>query len=200
MTALAPKISVVIQNDSGAMIPERSVVVVTSMETTAATETNESITIAHVAQYGCGKPGNILITGPTSIGPGKIGLGFVDQLVYVSVDPSIADPAPGEQWGPSDGSWVLTKTKETIGFFAMGHSANGGSPKRSMFLRNFMRQASSVCSSSSSSASTSGSKTSTSVSGSSSSSGSCGCITVVTSVSCGSGGLSVTYGQARGCC
>lgn len=54
------------------------------------------------------------------------------------------------------------------------------------------------CSSSSSSSQSAGSGSS--VSGSGSASGSCGCITVVTAVSCSGGGLSVTTGQARGCC
>jgi hypothetical protein len=36
--------------------------------------------------------------------------------------------------------------------------------------------------------------------GSSSSSGVCDCIQVATIVTCSGSGLSVTYGQARGCC
>ena len=204
MSYLSPKVSLKIKNDSGKTIPPRSVVVVTSMETTTATSNSDAETFAHVDQYGCGRPGIILVTGPAQILAGKKGLGFVDQLIYVSIDSSVSDPAPGEQWGPSDGSWTLTRTKNTIGFFAMGHSNNGGSPKRSLFLRTFARAPASICQSSSDSvSSTSGSSNSSSsgsVSGSSSNSANCGCVTVVTSVSCGAGGLTVTYGQAKGCC
>ena len=205
MTALAPKISVVIQNDSGLTIPPRSIVVAVSVETIQATANNEATSFTHVDQYGCGKPGNIMVTGNISIASGAKGLAYFDQFIYVSVDPAISDPAPGEEWGPSDGSWVLTRNSNTVGFFAQGHSQNGGVPKRSMFLRTFERAPMSICSSSSSSASSSsssGSNTSSSqsVSGSSSSTAPCGCITVVTGVSCSGGSLTVTYGQARGCC
>lgn len=67
---------------------------------------------------------------------------------------------------------------------------------------NIPLQQSTSSSSSSSPSSSSGSNpsSSSSVSGSGSSSSSCGCVTVVTAVSCSSGGLSVTYGSARGCC
>ena len=200
MTALAPKISVVIQNDSGMTIPPRSIVVATSVETIPATTNNESTSFTHVDQYGCGKPGNILVTGNISINAGAKGLAYFDQFIYVSIDPSISDPVPGEQWGPSDGSWVLTRNSNTIGFFAQGHSQNGGVPKRSMFLRTFERAPTSICNSSSSISSSSSNTSSQSVSGSSSSTAPCGCITVVTGVSCNGGSLTVTYGQARGCC
>lgn len=206
MTALSPFMSVVIQNDSGMVIPARSIVVAVSVETTAPTVNREPRTVTHVDQYGCGKPGNVMVTGNTAIGIGAKGLGFFDPFIYVCIDPTISDPAPGEEWGPSDGSWVLTRNKFTRGFFAQGHSQNGGTPKRSMFLRNYVRAPATICYSSSSSASSSSSGSggssgsSSSVSGSSSSSGSCGCVTVVTGVSCSGGSLSVTYGQARGCC
>ena len=205
MTALAPKISVVIQNDSGMTIPPRSIVVALSVETIPATANNEATSFTHVGQYGCGKPGNIMVTGNISINSGAKGLAYFDQFIYVSVDPTISDPAPGEEWGPSDGSWVLTRNNNTVGFFAQGHSQNGGTPKRSMFLRTFERAPTSICSSSSSSTSSSSSSStntssSQSVSGSSSNTAPCGCITVVTGVSCSGGSLTVTYGQARGCC
>ena len=201
MTALFPAVSTLIVNDSGMPIPPRSVVVAVSVETTTATENNESITLTHVDQYGCGKPGNVMVTGQVTIGTGKRGLAYYDQFIYVAVDPAISDPAPGEEWGPSDGSWVLTRSSSTKGFFPQGHSNNGGVPKRSMFLRTFVRAPASKCSSSSSSASVSSSSaSSTSVTGSSSSSGACDCIQVATVVTCSGSGLSVTYGQARGCC
>ena len=203
MTALSPVMSVVIQNDSGMIIPARSIVVAVSVETTARSANREASTITHVDQYGCGKPGNVMVTGNTAIGIGARGLGFFDPFIYVCVDPAISDPAPGEEWGPTDGSWVLTRNNSTRGFFAQGHSQNGGTPKRSLFLRTYVRAPATNCSSSSSSSSSasSGSSGSSShVSGSSSSASPCGCVTVVTGVSCSGGSLSVTYGQARGCC
>jgi hypothetical protein len=124
MSALGPRNSIVIQNDSGMVIPKRSVVVVVSVETIPPTNSNEATTITHVDQYGCGKPGNILVTGGISIARRAKGLAYIDPLVYVSIDPSISDPAPGEEWGPSDGSWVLTRSNKTRGFFAQGHSDN----------------------------------------------------------------------------
>ncbi|WP_373649204.1 MULTISPECIES: hypothetical protein [unclassified Schlesneria] len=206
MTALSPVMSVVIQNDSGMIIPARSVVVAVAVETTSSDGGREPITVTHVDQYGCGKPGNVMVTGNTAIGVGARGLGFYDPFLYVCIDPSVSDPAPGEEWGPSEGSWVLTRNSLTRGFFAQGHSQNGGVPKRSLFLRTYERAPATVCYSSSSSASSQSSGSSASsgssshVSGSSSSSGACGCVTVVTGVSCSGGSLSVTYGQARGCC
>ena len=130
----------------------------------------ESYTI--VTQYGCGLPGNIMVTGPETIRAGRYGNAYFDQFLYVSIDEDAGDPAPGEEWGPSDGSWVLTHSVYTRGFFAQGHSANGGTPKRSMFLRNFVRAAASNCSSSSSSAQSSLSYTSSSQTSSGQSSGS----------------------------
>ena len=204
MTALAPTVRVLIQNNSSMLIPPRSVVVATGVITNQSTSTQDSNSITTVDRYGCGKPGNIMITGPETIRPNAKGSAYFDQFIYVSIDPGISDPAPGEQWGPSDGSWVLTRNSNTVGFFAQGHSQNGGTPKRSMFLRTFQRAPTSICSSSSSSASSSSSSSSNtssqSVSGSSSSTAPCGCITVVTGVSCSGGSLTVTYGQARGCC
>ena len=188
------------KNDSGMVIPARSVVVVISVETIAATSNNEASSLTHISQYGCGKPGNVMVTGVNPIAAGAKGLAYFDQFTYVSIDSTVSDPTPGEEWGPADGSWVITRGGK--GFFAQGHSANGGSPKRSMFMRTYQRAPASICSSSSSSdSSNSGSGGSSgSASGSSSSSDACGCVTVVTSVSCGAGGLTVTYGSARGCC
>lgn len=196
MTALAPQIRVLIKNSSGMDIPPRSVVVATGVVTNPSTSTRDAISYTTVDQYGCGKNGNVMVTGPETIKAGAKGSGYFDQFIYASIDPLSRDPVPGEEWGPIEGSWVIVRGGK--GFFAQGHSDNGGRPKRSMFLRTFVRAPASRCLSSSSSASSSAS--SGSVSGSSSSSANCGCITVVTSVSCGAGGLTVTYGQARGCC
>lgn len=197
MTALAPQVRVLILNQSGIDIPPRSIVVATGVVTNPSSSTRDATSYTTVEQYGCGKSGNVMVTGQESIKAGAKGSGYFDQFIYVSIDPVGSSPAPGEEWGPADGSWVIVRGGK--GFFAQGHSENGGIPKRSMFLRTFVRAPASRCSSSSSSASSS-SGNSGSVSGSSSSSANCGCITVVTSVSCGSSGLTVTYGQARGCC
>lgn len=195
MTALAPRIGLLIQNDSGMDIPPRSIVVVTGVETTVATELDDACSITHVDQYGCDKPGNVMVTGAAVILTGSRGRAFFDQFIYVSIDDTVSDPTCGEEWGPTDGSWVITRGGK--GFFAQGHSDNSGTPKRSMFLRTFVRAPASHCSSSSSSSSSSGGSGS---SGSSTSSSPCGCVTVVTSVFCGPDGLVVSYGQARGCC
>jgi hypothetical protein len=198
MSALTPRDGYVIQNDSGMEIPARSVVVVLSVELTVATALNEPQMIFHIDQYGCGKSGNIMVTHPQTIKAGGPGYAFFDAFLYVSIDTTAADPAVGEEWGPTDGSWVISRGGK--GFFAQGYSADGALPKRAMFLRTFVRAAATKCSSSSSSAASSSSDSTSSVSGSFSSSAGCGCITVVTAVSCGPGGLSVTTGQARGCC
>jgi len=203
-TPLNPMIGVLIQNDNAASIPPRSVVVVTSVVVSTATATQEAETVTHVDQYGCGKSGNVMVTGSAPIPSGKQGRGFYDQFLYVSIDDAIADPMSGEEWGPSDDSWTITRDGK--GFFAHGYAETGDPIKRSMFLRTFVRAPASICSSSSSSSDSQSSgsgSASGSVSGSSSSSADCGCITVVTSVSClpgPDGGLTVTYGSARGCC
>ncbi len=197
--AFSPKLSVVVTNVSGMDIPPRSVVVITSVATIAATNTQELQVVTSVDQYGCGKTGMILVTGGSTIKAGLKGPAYYDPVIYVAIDSG--SPGSGEEWGPSDGSWVLTRTKDTKGFIAHGYASQNESPRMSMFARTFIRQPASTCSSSSSSgASQSGSNSSASVTGSSSNSGSCGCITVVTSVTCSSGGLTVTYGQAKGCC
>lgn len=203
--AFTPKLAVIVTNVSGQEIPPRSIVVVTSVTTIPATSTQELQVVTRVDQYGCGKTGMILVTGGSTIKSKSQGTAYYDPVIYVAIDSGTPDS--GEEWGPSDGSWVLTRTRETRGFIAHGYASQDETPRMSMFARTFIRQPASVCVSSSSSASSlSGSSLSASsnsasgATGSSSSSGNCGCVTVVTSVSCGSGGLTVTYGQARGCC
>ena len=203
--AFTPKLAVIVTNVSGKDIPPRSIVVVTSVTTIPATSTQALQIVTNVDQYGCGKTGMILVTGGSTIKSSGQGPAYYDQVVYVAID--TGTPNSGEEWGPSDGSWVLTRTRETKGFIAHGYASQDETPRMSMFARTFIRQPASVCQSSSSSAasqsgsSQSGSSNSSSgATGSSSSSGTCGCVTVVTSVSCGSGGLTITYGQARGCC
>lgn len=134
MTALFPAVSTLIVNDSGMPIPPRSVVVAVSVETTTATENNESITLTHVKQYATGLAGNVMVTGQVTIDTGKRGLAYFDQFIYVAVDPTIADPIAGEEWGPKSGSWTISKGG--LGFISQGHSDNGGVPKRSLFFRS----------------------------------------------------------------
>jgi hypothetical protein len=198
--AFTPKLNVIVTNVSGMDIPPRSVVVVTSVTTIAATSTQELQFVTNVDQYGCGKTGMILVTGGSTIKAGSQGPAYYDQVIYVAFDSG--SPGSGEEWGPSDGSWVLTRTNDTKGFIAHGYASQGETPRMSMFARTFIRQPASTCSSSSSSASSlsDSSNSSGSITGSSSSSGNCGCVTVVTSVSCSSAGLTVTYGQVKGCC
>lgn len=143
MSALTPKQSVRIRNDSGEEIPPRSVVAVMSVETTTATNTNEAVSVLVVDKYqGWTQP--ILVTGPVTIpagtGSGRVwpngksyGLAYSDDLLYVSVDDDLDDPENGEMWGPVPGQWTLSNRGN--GFLAMGHSENGGTPKRSMFFR-----------------------------------------------------------------
>lgn len=200
MTALSPKVRVKILNASGMDIPPRSVVVAIGVVTTSETASADAESYTLVHQYGCGRPGNVMVTGPETIRAGNYGSAYFDQFLYVSIDDSISDPAPGEEWGPSDGSWVLTRTNDTKGFFPQGHSSNGGTPKRSMFLRTFVREPASECSSLSSSSSTSSGSGSGSASGSGSSSGSCGCTQVLADVTCSGGSLTRTYVNVRGCC
>lgn len=129
---LDPQIGVIIQNDSGSVIPPRSVVVATSVETVAGDENTNSYSFTHVTQYS-GQAGNIMVTGPTYLGVGLKGLAFYDDFLYVSIDPDATEPAAGDVWGPVSGSWVLGSTGN--GFVCQGYSANGGNPKRAMFYR-----------------------------------------------------------------
>ena len=196
---MSPKLSMPVLNASGMSIPPRSVVVVVGVSFTDATTTQEGQLITLVDQYGCGKNGAIMVTGSATIAAGASGVAYYDSVLFVAIDGG--SPVSGEEWGPTDGSWVLSKTDDTKGFVAHGYASISETPRMGIFARTFIRQPASECSSSSSSASTSSGSGSGSASGSGSTSGSCGCITVVTSASCTSGGgLSVTYGSARGCC
>ncbi len=203
MTTIVPKIGVTIKNDSGKTIPPSSVVVITFVELTTGSDFVDPELIHHVTQYSCGQSGNVMVTGKTSIVKGAIGRAYHDPFINVAFDAGSGTPLPGDQWGPIEGAWTITKGGK--GFFAQGYPA-GSAVSTTLFLRNYTRAPAVKCSSSSSSSSTSSSSGSSgsssgSMSGSSgSSTTSCGCITVVTGISCGSGGLSVTYGQAQGCC
>lgn len=203
MTSTTPQNAITIYNDSGEYIPPRSVVVVTSVQTVVDVDetgaTQETVAYHFVNKYNCGVKGNVFVTGPSGIASGKAGLAFADQLIHVAIDTSIAVPVAGEEWGPYDGSFTITRGGK--GFFAQGYFATDGLIDTAIFLRTFVREAPSICSSSSSSASSSGSRSSASgSSGSSSSSSPCGSITVVTNVTCSGGSLVVTYGEAAASC
>lgn len=145
MTQLMPTQSIYIQNDSGQDIPPRSIVVVTSVEITEETDLNESIAVYHVMQYSAGF-GNILVTGIQTIKSGTVGLsppgwsasksfgrGFYDEVIYVSIDPSVADPVVGEMWGPVPGAWTITRGG--MGFICFGYTSTGDAIKRAVFKR-----------------------------------------------------------------
>lgn len=135
MSELTPEMAVFIQNDSGQSIPPRSIVVISEVEITTATDTNESIAIQHVVQFD-DQPGNILVTGPDTIPapttgaelvPGgwwnpnnSYGLAYSDQRIYVAIDQTIDLPLLGEEWGPVAGEWFVTRGRR--GFFADGYA------------------------------------------------------------------------------
>lgn len=196
--------SVCIQNDTDETIPSYSVVVVTRVEWTSFDADTPAEIIHHVEQYGCGKNGNVLITGDSSIESGMQGAGYADPFVYVSFDSAVGLPQPGEEWGPVDDTWKIAKGG--VGFFAQGHPPLDGpfggdlNPQISLFLRNYTRAAASTCSSSGSySSSSSGGSGSGSASGSSSGACPSGCIQVVTNVTCSGGSLVVTTACAMAC-
>jgi len=198
----SPKLGMPVLNASGMPIPPRSVVVVVGVSFSDPTATQEGQLITLVDQYGCGKSGAIMVTGSATIPAGRQGVAYYDSVLFVAIDGGT--PVSGEEWGPTDGSWLLSKTDDTKGFIAHGYASMGESPRMGIFARTFIREPASECSSLSSSSESSASDSgsgSGSASGSGSTSAPCGCITVVTSASCTSGGgLSVTYGSARGCC
>jgi hypothetical protein len=144
MSALIPEIAIQIQNDSGSIIPARSVVVCTSVEMVQTGPGQETIAVHHVTQY-TGQAGNIYVTGPedipatnsdTSAFPGSrvISEAYSDQFIYVAIDQAIAVPKSGEQWGPVPNQWYVSRGG--LGFFAEGHPASNGDPAKSMFLRD----------------------------------------------------------------
>lgn len=152
MTTLAPRNGVLIQNDSGMVIPPRSVVVVTSVEITTTTSIQEGVAIHHVTQY-TGQAGNILVTGRTATPSGTsgsasssswwssakgYGRAYTDTLIYVSIDPTLSPPTAGEQWGPTPGQWFITRGGAN--FFSQGapagmSSSSSGTLARCMFFR-----------------------------------------------------------------
>src|SRR4051812_23328639 len=109
-TPTKPEASILIQNDSGVVIPPRSVVVVTSVEIVSTGSSQETIMVHRATKY-TGQSGNIFVTGAspipatstdTSTFPGSRSLGraYSDQFIYVSIDPAASNPVAGEEWGP----------------------------------------------------------------------------------------------------
>jgi hypothetical protein len=132
-TDVTPVRSIRVQNDNVATIPPRSVVVCTSLEITAATSMQEPETIHHVNQY-TGQAGNIAVTGPFPIHPGKRGQAFFDQFIYVAIDQSIQTPLTGEQWGAVPSTWTISRGG--MGFFCQGYPSSNGDPTRAMFFKD----------------------------------------------------------------
>lgn len=133
MSALAPTVPIQIQNDSGAIIPPRSIVVCTSFEIRLSGPGQEYFGVSHVVQYN-NQPGNIYVTGPAPIAVGKLGIAYDDRLIYASMDVAPATPIVGEQWGPVAGAWTITRGG--MGFFCQGYPASNGSPSLGMFHRD----------------------------------------------------------------
>lgn len=133
MSQLEPQIRMTIKNVSGSDIPPRSAVVATGVVTDAATSAKDARSYTTVTKYTAGAPGNVMISGAVTIKAGAYGSAFFDQFLYVSIDPNVTSPLVGEQWGPIPGAWTLGRGG--MGFYCQGYSANGGSPKRAMFLR-----------------------------------------------------------------
>ena len=141
MTETVPQIGIKIVNDSGQIIPPRSIVVVTSV-TMDTTNFEEGKTVHHAVQYN-GQAGNIFVTGAQSIAIGSRGTAYSDQFIYVAIDPSVGNtsgsaasinPLSGEMWGPIPGAWSIGRGG--LGFFAQGYVDNAGSYKRAMFRRD----------------------------------------------------------------
>ena len=197
MSDTSPRIKIRIKNDSGRTMPEHSIIVVTSVEETAGDDNTDPELINHATRYGCGTNGNVFVTGKTAILPSGFGAATADPLVYVSIDTGISPPVPGEEWGPVDDQWYVTRGGR--GFFAQGVSSANTDTTKAVFLRTYVRDPASICSSFSSSSLSSSSGSGGSASGSGSSSSGSNCITVVTNVQCSSGSLIVTYGNARKC-
>lgn len=137
-TAFKPANWIRIQNDSGMLIPPRSVVVVTSVTTDPIavdpTYPYESIDTHHVQQYN-GQAGNVFVTGAVAIASGQLGVAYTDQFIYVAIDTGVAIPVSGEMWGPASGTWTITRGG--WGFVAEGYSSTGSVPDKSMFYRTF---------------------------------------------------------------
>jgi hypothetical protein len=144
-TATKPENAIWIQNDSGAVIPPRSIVVVTSVEIVQTGDGQEYIHVHHANKYDGVRVGNIYVTGASAIpatsadssafpGSRSLGTAYSDQFTYVSIDQSITAPTAGEQWGPVPNQWYISRGG--MGFFAQGHPASNGDATRSMFFRD----------------------------------------------------------------
>jgi len=145
MTIANPRITVQIQNDSGTTIPPRSIVVVTSVESIDPQDGQEPYLVHHATKY-TGQAGNVYVTGQQSIPAGtsgfsgtwlssnSYGLAYSDDLLYVSIDTSVATPLAGEQWGPVSNTWTISRGG--LGWFCQGFADTGASPRRALFRRD----------------------------------------------------------------
>jgi hypothetical protein len=114
------------------IIPPRSIVVATAVNTSVETSSQESSTVTTVSQY-AGQNGNILVTGSAPIAVGGYGIAYYDLFIFVAIDPNVALPAVGEEWGPAVGQWYVTRGGN--GFFSHGMDSANGQPGRAMFYR-----------------------------------------------------------------
>lgn len=128
---LRPTNSIIINNGTGYDIPPWSVVVVTSVTVDVVT-TPEGVSIHNVSQYS-GQVGNVFVTGNATILNSNQGRAYSDQLIYVSIDQSVATPKVGEQWGPIPGQWYIGRGG--MGFFCQGFDSTNGVASRAIFLR-----------------------------------------------------------------
>lgn len=132
-TPLMPTRGMRVQNDNTATIPPRSIVVVTSVETSASTDTQESETVTHVDKFDGARKGNIMVTGAAPIAPDGQGQAFYDSCLFIAIDQSIDPPKAGDQWGPIPNQWYISKSG--TGFFAHGHPESNGDAGKSIFYR-----------------------------------------------------------------
>ncbi len=144
MSALVPEIGILIQNDSGSVIPPRSVVICTSVEIVATGTDQEMVAVHHVDKFNT-QVGNFLVTGTEAIpatstdgsafpGSRSLGTAYFDNFIYTAIDQSVATPKVGEQWGPCPGQWYVTRGG--LGFFAQGYPASNGDVSKAMFYRD----------------------------------------------------------------
>lgn len=130
MNPANPTRAILVSNASGAVIPPRSVVVVTG---TTIVGTDIRVTVHTVNKFNGQRNGPILVTGPSAIYAGNQGAAFSDSFVQVAINPSDANPVAGDEWGPVPNQWYIGRRGR--GFFASGYSANTNTIKQSIFTK-----------------------------------------------------------------
>lgn len=121
-------------NGTGNTIPPRSVILATQVTTVSATNTQEQYTYLAANKFTWGNPGIIMVTGDSPIYPGQYGLAFLDRLIFVAIDQTVSTPQVGEQWGPVNSSYTISRGG--MGFFAVGYPSSNGDPTKAMFVRD----------------------------------------------------------------